>query len=451
MSKEGYHILLLEIINNRMIRAFKAKLKGEHLEVAGKTGTGKTTAISALWEILDPGQDRITHGEKKSIVKVILSDGETKIRAERQYVPSGSTVTITRHTDDDIETISAKEFKGMISDLSSNPHKIKEMKDKDRVKLLLSSAGIPEEDHETLNANISTAATELGEAQSERKKTAPGEEPEKADAVSGEALSEKIAGINEHNEKCRGAEEVLVRAIDAVRRADDEHNGIVINIDDTANGIETLKEELADLETMLVKLKEEADACLSKKKALVFEEKKLKVVCESMERIPEEKISEIVAESTRVNAIATAYEQWEERVELDTAASERLSKAQKAHKAALKAKKIMMDGAEFPLEGLTIHDGILVYNDVFVDNLGKSEQMLVLGCLAIEDALSHDIRAVRMDGIESMGLEDYTKLRDYATEKHVQLFTTRVTRTDDVENHEILIVDGHYPEAEESE
>jgi ABC-type cobalamin/Fe3+-siderophores transport system ATPase subunit len=200
MEKNGFTILLLEIINNRAIKAFKARLNGHHLEVAGKTGTGKTTAVSALWEIMDPGNDRIMHGETKSSLKVILSDGESQIHASRDYTPSGSIIKVTKVSKDmEMIPISAKDFKGMISSLSSNPHEIKVMKDKDRVKLLLESAGIPMESYEAFDAAISAAALALGEAQSQKKSSAPGDEPPIVEPVSPDFLSKKIAEINAHN------------------------------------------------------------------------------------------------------------------------------------------------------------------------------------------------------------------------------------------------------------
>lgn len=455
-KKNGYHILLLEIINNRFIKAFKARLNGKHLEVAGDTGTGKTTATSALWEILSPGSDRITHGEKKSTLKVVLSNGEDTITAVRNYLPSGSNIMVSRHIVDEdgipeTKSISAKEFKGMLSPLSSNPHDIKSMKSRDKVELLLGSAGIPLESYESADSAISLAAVELGDAQAHRKDSVPGDEPEKADPVGAEALAKKIADINEHNAKC----DALLSDVAATENAHEVAESNVFVLENNAssyaqsieNHLQIINELKVDIEAnkSVLTLSQKS---LSKSRDAMKEAKRLS---DSLKRIPQEEISNEVEKASRLNEVASIHKQWEDRVEADKIAGDNLSRAQKTHKAALKAKKLIMDGAELPLDGLTINDGELWYNEILVDNLGESEQMLVYGSLAIEDALSHDIRAVRMDGIESMGQEDYIKLRDLATEKKVQLFTTRVTRDDVISNTEILIADGYYPEPEDDQ
>ena len=88
------HIIEIEIINNRKIRAFHSKLNGSNLEIAGSTGTGKTTAVSALWDIITKPKDGLTHGTKTGETKIVLSDGSKSITAKRAMTPKTSTISL---------------------------------------------------------------------------------------------------------------------------------------------------------------------------------------------------------------------------------------------------------------------------------------------------------------------------------------------------------------------
>ncbi len=453
----GFKVLMLNIVNNRLIKAFKARLNGGHLEIAGKKGTGKTTASSVLWEIMTPGRDRITHGEKKSVLTAILSDGVSQITATRTYLPSGSTTSIMKQTPNEdgimeIVPVSHKDFKAMLSSLSSNPQDIRNMKAKDKVALLLESAGIPPESYEAIDAAVANAARELGDAQSEMKKHVLGEkEPAKADPMESNILAEKIAEINKHNQRYSATENELSGAELVVMSKKDSLASANKDLSVVKNEIRYLENRIKELKIEQSRVKDSIRVSESDVEKAINHVSRLKARLDDMDLIPPEKISELIAENAKMKEVALKYKEWEERRDAYARARKNLGEAMGNHKAALKAKKEVMDGAEFPLDGLSIDDGDLWYNGILVDNLGTSEQMLVYGSLAVEDALSHDIRAVRMDGIESMGQEDYDKLRDLATEKGVQLFATRVTWEEKILDTEILIVDGHYPDEDEKE
>lgn len=448
MNDDGYKILLIEVVNNRKIKTFHARVNGGHLEVAGPAGTGKTTAISALWEILDPGSDRISHGESSSDVSVVLFDKDNnRIKATRHYTPSGSTIKIVNS---DAESISAKEFKEMISPLSSNPHLINQMKPKDRTELLLQSAGIPLSKIEEMDNDIAARASDIAAAMAIQKATVPGDEPEKAENVSTEDLTAKIEEINQHNGICDAASEKVKECRRSLDASQAKTSVINADIADIEEDIETLQKQLDEARDRLKRRKSDYEASKAEQDEAEQELKKAIDEESAVERIPQEKISELVAESTRINAIASKYADWVERSRKHEEASKALGEAQSAHKKALKAKKDLLDGAKFPLDGLSIdEDGNMTYNGMLVDNLGESERTLVLASLAIEDALKRKIRAIRLDGIESMSKKDYEKIRDLAESKGIQIMATRVTWDGSVEDNEITIVDGYYSDEEE--
>lgn len=448
MNKSGgYHILLIEVVNNRSIKVFRAKVNGGHLEVAGPTGTGKTTAISALWEIIAPGQDRIRHGEDSSDVKIRLSDGKRKITAKRHYTPSGSTVTIT---DDEGESISAKDFKEMISVLSSNPHKIESMKNSDKIKLLLQSAGITPEQYEALDAAIDKTKDSLSEAIMIHKQTTPGDEPEKVGRVSTEDLQAEIRKMNEHNEHCDRLDQEARDAANKYDMALRNKESASEEVDRAMQCVEDLERELQEARESLESSEEALQEATHDLTQAGSAKKKTEKASKEAKRIDYSEIAAVIDRSNHANDKAAAYEAWMKQVKAHEEATGKLGEAKSKHSAAIKAKREFIDGAKFPLPGLSIEDGNLVYNGNLVDNLGSSEQTLVYASLAFEDVARCSIKAVRLDGIESMSKEDYETIKAIADEKGIQILSSRVTWDGSVEDNEVLIVDGIYG-AEEDE
>jgi hypothetical protein len=110
-------------------------------------------------------------------------------------------------------------------------------------------------------------------------------------------------------------------------------------------------------------------------------------------------------------------------------------------KALDKAKKEALESAVWPLEGLSVEDGVILFNGSQLAQCGHSEQMLVCGALAAETIKEHKLHVVRMDGIESMSKKDFDRLESIFNDKGIQVLSSRVTRGD-VDDGEILIVDG---------
>lgn len=407
-------ITSLDITNIRMVKAFSLELKGNNLHVAGDVAEGKTTVINALWEILKKKDDSISHGARKGIIKIKLSDGSKTIIAERLTTKSASTL---RLIDQDGESLGATDFKNMISELSVNPHLIMNLKGEEQVKTLLKAAKVSV-DLQAINRAIIEFEDERLDAHRAMDTFKPkGTKPPKAEKISLSDLLAKLGdgeAVNTENNDKRGR----------LATIEDEHAGVV-------KKIKTLQKERDELnERIATGIK----------------------VCKDLKDIDLAGIREEIgnAEATNDQAVEyNAYMAAEKDYEAKKTEHEDLTEKIKDKR---EEKKVALDNAEWPLEGLSVEDGKVHYNGCLLENLGESEQMLVCSALAMKDILNHPLRVVRLDGIESMGKEHFKTLVNMFNGAGIQVLSTRVARAE-VEPGEIQIVDGIYVEekAEEKE
>lgn len=410
------NILDIEIVNNRLIRCFMKQLNGDNLEISGDTGTGKTTAISALWDIMEKRADGLSHGQKKGSIRIKVGDDSKFIVATREVTPKTSSITIM---DSDGKSVSISDFKQMISDLSVNPHQICSMKPKQRTETLLKSADLGGFDLLKADAELVKLEADRLTAfrASEALKTGPA--PEKADSVSlADLMNQKNAAdkVNQENQKVR------------------------IQFKIYQEEFESLKNQEKELLESLARVRDKIQTNQMRIKSVQEEVSKLK----DIDTAP---IVSAISMAEQTNRKASQYEAWEANNAKYQASVSKHSKLDGQVKDLVAKRKSAMDNAKWPLEGLEIKDGDIYYNGCLFDNLGESETMLVCAALAISDIKSHPIRVVRMDGVESMSKKDYDMLKALFNGHGIQVLATRVSRGDVLEN-EIVIVDGQYKETE---
>lgn len=394
------HILEVEISNTKKIKAFRVKIDGRNMRVAGDTGQGKTTAISALWDIIEKKADALTHGKKKGHIKITLGGGNKTIVAKRVNTKSASTIKLS---DAEGKAVSIKDFKRMISDLSVNPHKIANMKPKEQVATLLKAANLGDFDMESVDGDIAKLEQERLEQYRIAENYKPGPEPEKVERVNTSDLVEQVSAANEAQRVYKDKSKLL----------------------------SSLEEERQELESRLEKVNERIAAG----KPIV---KKLK-----SKLVDPEPLKEKLRNVEEINSKANTYEKWLEKNKSYKDHKQRHADINEKIRELRDAKEEALDNADWPLEGLSIEDGEILYNGSLLSNLGQSEQMLVCAALAMEDIKNHPVRVVRMDGIESMSTEDFDKLESMFNGNGVQVLSSRVARKD-VEEGEIEIVEGEY-------
>ena len=418
-------LIILEIVieNNKAVKCFNLKSNGQNIAIAGSTGQGKTTAASALWNIFTKGKDTVTHGEKSGTVRVKLGEegSDNYVIAERKTTASGkSTFVLQRVRGGKKMEMTMDDFKSMISSLSINPHKIAGMKPTERIKTLMAAAKC-DIDLDALDAEISEAEQERLLANRSAKASMPVMVPEKTEPISVSELITERDKINEENKKI---EEGVRRHDDNCARHDD------------------IQDEIKELQRKMEALNEERGLLI----------KKIETGSKWLEENPPQDTVELdnkIATAEETNAKASVYEQAVK----DQAHHEELldvaKKADEMVKTLRAQKKEALDNVQWPLDGIAIEDGEITYNGSLLENLGESEKMLVCAALALEDIRKHEVRVVRMDGVESMSIDDFNALTELFNGLGVQVISTRVSRDGSAEPGEIVITDGVYNKKEE--
>jgi len=416
-------VLRFDILNNKAISSWVHDANGEHVQISGGCGEGKTTAASALWSIMSKSPDCLTHGERKGHIVVHLGEDKPVLIARRDFTKKTNTVTIEKEGGG---SVSVKDFRDMISTLSENPHKISEMKPTERVQTLLQAADIGDVDLGKLDEQIEAAEQVRLESKRRADDFIPGNRPEKVVAVDVSALSKELEKASEHN-------------------ADYETNANELKLlqgqgTAAATAISEQEDVVTDLELRISDAKEKLKSLVVRRNDIAEAFKAQRDALAEMSKVDTSETQVKLATATEVNSKASAYEQWEERNKKYNELMQKRDCADEAVKELRDDKRDLLEGAKWPLEGLSIEDGDIMYNGSLFENLGQSEQHLVCAALAVKDILAHPLHVCRMDGVESLSKEDFKKLQDLFGENEIQVISTRVAR-DDVEDGELVITE----------
>lgn len=102
----------------------------------------------------------------------------------------------------------------------------------------------------------------------------------------------------------------------------------------------------------------------------------------------------------------------------------------------------LLDGANLPLEGLSVVEGELTYNGCKWDAMSGADQLIV--ATAIVRKLNPECGFVLMDKLEQMDLTTLNTFGDWCKQEDLQVIATRVSQGSECE---IIIEDGYVKEA----
>jgi len=422
-------ILQIEVTNYRRIKSLFLELNGENMAVAGATDQGKTTSISLLWELLKKVGDPVTHGEKKGQIRITLGDGETEVFVTRSFTAKTAPITILTNKG---KSISAGAFADWFCDLGDNPHRIMDMKPKDQAEAMLEAVKLPDGVNlGELDTKRADAARERLDLQRDGRRDAEslGSEPENADRVD-------IKPLRRQEESAM----VVAHDIDELKT----------NIRVAGDEVKFARDGVAMMTANIARLQNEAESVAIAKKGaeagISANEIYIKGMEDKLKNTPpppdSSAIREKIQSANDANAAADRWDAWEVRSNALAKLRAKYKTKDAEVKALDKAKKDALAKAEWPLDGLSIDDGVIVFNGSPLSQCGHSEQMLVCGALAAETISQHKLRVVRMDGVESMSKEDFQRLAKIFNDKGIQVLSSRVTRGD-IDDGEIQIVDGN--------
>lgn len=416
-------ILSIEVVNYKKIEALYLEPNGQALKVAGTTGQGKTTAISALWEAMETVGDPIRHqgnepGATAALRLILGGDSDGKFLAERTYTAGGTKIVI--RSEDGKKKITAKEFKSWVSSLAANPHKIMDMGPQEQTAALLRAAVMPK-GFDLSATDVARAAAHEAREDARKDVTRLGQEVGIRPREVARVDTKKTLSLLQE----MTSDKATAEASESSRAAQ----------------LRNMDQEIADTRARLAALEKDRE---------VVRDIRQELVDWIAENVHPEKIVELQTQLERAeetNLEAQEYETWVEKNEkLETAKAVFHAKDQEV-KALEEQKRDALSKVKWPINGLSIDNGEISYRGTPLSQCGTSERILVCGALAANEIEKSRLRVVRLDGIESMSSEDFATLEKLFEDRDIQVLASRVTRGD-LEDGELLIHDGNVVEVE---
>ena len=419
-------IASLELENVKRVRAVELEPSATGLTVlGGRNGQGKTSVLDAIAYALGGERmrpDRVTREGSATPAKmrVTLSNG---ITCERKGKNSSLTVTDTTGMRGGQRLLD--EF---IGEFALNLPKFLAMSDREKADSLLRAVGVADElaeaDRKVADANAER--TEIGRRAKAARKMAddtPLHEGVPEEPMDISALVEEQMLAAERNR----AIEYKRREVEA-KRAESER---------AAAEVGRLAAELADATERMAAASERSESVTAELGALESD-------LASMEPADEAAAAEALRDAEAVNALvrqnAARAEMAADADRLDgeyRAAGERVAKAREERLS-------LLEGADLPLPGLSVEEGVLRYEGSAWGDMSGSEQLRV--ATAIVRKLKPECGFVLIDKLEQFDPQQLAEFGAWAASEGLQVIGTRVAVDDTctvvIEDGRVAVRDG---------
>jgi hypothetical protein len=416
----SYKVVELQIENHGKINAEELVLDGNNLVASGKTGQGKTTIISVLWDTIVKRVGMITHGEKKESLKVVLKNknGE-KLFCTRKNTAKTSSITIH---DEEGEVIPQKTVEKLLESVASNPLSLFELKGGERYEFLMRCSNVDLKLMNELKMSRAEIASERLELHREF------EILNKNMGLAEEVDSVDIADLSDKIEKGREIDK---------------------NIDKAQNTLESENGKIADCDTEIKRLNSLIAAEQTKRGECVDLVKRAENYISNNPPVDISAFESQLSQAQEINNKAFQYKEYLKRREERDLVNKKWSEKESSVKSIDKEIKSMLSDAKFPVDGLSVDGTSIFYKKegeilpVLFENLGTSDQILISASLVAKHITRKKggIHAMRIDRAESMDLETQTKLIKNCNQIGVQLFISVVDRTVKEDGYSVEIVE----------
>jgi hypothetical protein len=402
-------VINLKCSNRGAIEALEMPLNGKSVVVSGKTGTGKTTAISLLWDLIVKNP-KIKKGKNKEEIEAYLEDEKGyRLICKRVNTENNSKITII---DEQGEKVSADYAKTLLSEISSNPLSLFEKTGKERFDFLLKCSTVDISEYQRLKQDRIIIAEErlsqkrLVDTLEKRKGSAPLEKIEEVDVS---IIQKELQGAYSHNQQIEKSK--------ITKSLKEERNSQI------QTEIERLQKELEENLIFIAR----ADEWL-----------------EDNQEINTNELEEKLSNASTINEKASQYKDWQEREKEYTKENKIWCNLDDSVKSIDKEIKKLIDSMEFPIHGLSVEDEVIYYNGVDYDSLGTSDQILISASLTAQSIINSkkQIHAIRIDRGESMDKDTQQKVIDVCSEIGVQVFISVVDRSNNDDGFQIDIIEG---------
>lgn len=410
----------LEVENVKRVKAVALEPSEDGLTViGGRNGQGKTSVLDAIAWALGGDRKRPSDAKREGSatdphLRVELSNG---IVVERRG-KSGS----LKVTDPEGRKGGQQLLDSFVESLALDLPKFLAMNDKDKARTLLGIIGVGEDlaRLELEEQTLYNQRTGIGQMRDQKKGAAadmPMHPDAPAEPVSAMALiqsQQEILAKNGENQAKRQKAEQLKAAYD---NATNDALLIQEQIAGMQKALEAKYEEVSDLH---------ADLLIAKKTAEELQD-------ESTAEI-EEELQQIETVNAKVRDNQRRLDAEREAEELDEQYAEMTERIESVRR----AKMDLLKGADLPLPGLAVENGLLTYQGRKWDCMSGSEQLRA--ATAIVRRLKPECGFVLVDKLEQMDAETMSEFGAWAEAEGLQVIATRVSTGDECS---IVIDDGY--------
>lgn len=424
-----YKIVRLKAENIKALTAVEI-VPGDRsvVKISGRNGAGKSSILDAIWWALAGQknvQDRpIRNGEKRAEIRLDLGD----LRVRRSFTAAGGTSLFVENAEGARYPSPQAVLDKLVGELTFDPLLFIRQDRKAQYETLRRVADVGDE--------IDNLDAWRSEKYDERR-----ELNRRAAALKAQASSITLPADCPHEEEpasALAAEMERIQACNANHKAErDKLLTMNARLRNYKASIEQKKNEMAQLRAALASAEEKYKQALEGVDKASREAEEQQALCDNLVDIDSAEVSRKIKAASDRNALAR---RWKEAQKLlsDKQEAERLAdECDNAIRSIDSQKSQIMAAAKLPIEGLSLGDGVVLYNGLPIEQVSSAEQLRV--SLAIAMALNPRLRVIRItDGslLDSASMAEVDRL---ARERDYQVWIEVV---DESERVGIVIRDG---------
>lgn len=407
----------LEIENVKRVKAVQIEPTANGLTVVGgKNGQGKTSVLDSIAWALGGNSYKPSnpHREGSVVAPMIRIQLDNGLIVERK----GDNGTL-KVTDPSGKKAGQNLLNSFVEQFAINLPKFMEMNSKDKTKALLNTVdGLGEKIYqiEQEELEIYNKRRTVGQIRDQKKHYA--EEQPFYKEVGNEIVSaselikeqqEILARNGENQRKRENFKNLIARQNLAIKKkAELERQLLEVN-----NELETLESDIETANKDVVDLIDEST-------------EELEQSIENIEEINRKVRANQDREKAEMDAEHYALEYKDLSDEIDALREQKLD---------------LLNGANLPLEGLSVDNGVITYKGQPWDNMSGSEQLIV--ATAIVRKINPQCEFVLVDKLEQMDLETLLDFANWLKDNKLQAIATRVSTGEECQ---IIIEDGYVKE-----
>lgn len=436
-TNKSFKILKLQAENIKRLKAIEIVPNGNLVKITGRNGQGKTSILDCIWWALAGAgtiQDKpIRDGQKKAEIKLNL--GTIIVTRRFRSGKDGQVLTdLIAETAEGAKYPSPqKMIDDLLGELTFDPLGFQRMDQKAQFETIRQF--VPGVDFEKIDEDNKTDAakrTDLNRKIKELTTFADAiilTEDVPDEPIDQSELLDKMEKATKHNAEIRERENNRAIARNKIK-------------DDTIRKAEMIKE----LEDLVAKVEELKKAIETKTKETADLQAKLDAAPPLPDAIDIAGIRQQIDNSKRINDMV------EKKKKKESYSNEILSLEKESQKIAFaieqrkKDKMEKISAAKFPIPGLSIGDGCIIYNDIPFNQASDAEQLRI--SIAIAMALNPRLKIIRVRDGSLLDDNSMLMLEKIAAEKDYQIWIERVDSSGKVG---FVIEDGEVKTSENEE